>query len=291
MPSSATESTSTAPADERPRTDRDKQRERDRARAGVETMASSNHVAGLWAVMILLWASFASPVSAQDAGRPPPGVIPDGAAPADPADPAAPTATCPPEPSTVPVDPATYFNGLWFQSAVSSDAARFAASDNQCVTANYTLTFPEPDSPSVLVNNCQYFKETKEVVCLPGTATRPDACDNSRFLVSFFPPVVGQYNIVDIYGDPAEGYSVAAVYSCEIIPGLPAPLRNLYIISRSRVLEVGGKKGMAALHDVVYKRLGDKGIDVASLGMVESPAQSVSECRYFFGDPERICRS
>lgn len=263
-------------------------------------MASSNRLAGLWAVMFFLCASSASFVSAQDAGGPPPGVIPDGAAGPPPgvipdgaasANPGAPIATCPPEPSTVPVDPATYFNGLWFQSAISSDAARFAASDNQCVTANYTLTFPEPDSPSVLVNNCQYFKETDQVACLPGTATRPDACDNSRFLVSFFPPVVGQYNIVDIYGEPAEGYSAAAVYSCEIIPGLPAPLLNLYVISRSRVLEVGGKKGMAALRDVVYKSLKEKGIDVPSLGMVESPAQSISECRYFFGDPERICRS
>lgn len=117
------------------------------------------------------------------------------------------------------------YTGRWFNTFVSGSAVEFAF---DCVTANYTLT----EEGTIDVLNCSFNKTADRPACLPGVATRRPGLPSSRLQVSFRPGMPpGSYNVAAVLGRRNYGYFAAAVYSCEIVNGVP--VEGLFIITRA----------------------------------------------------------
>lgn len=182
--------------------------------------------------------------------------------------------TCP-RINPVPVDLPSY-QGTWYNILTDpSSYQRFLQPSNggSCVTANYTLN---PTTNNIDILNCLYLRNLDKVSCSPGIGVTTNTSGALKVKISPS-PVFGSYNIVKLFGRKSDGYDVALIYSCEVIPGRGTD-QNLFLLSRRPQLRFG--KLELWFYIKTFERLGVRLQGGNSLGKVVFFPQN--QCKYFF---------
>lgn len=144
-----------------------------------------------------------------------------------------------PNPATVPALDIAAYTGRWYQIGVTAEFAERQEDNKPCVTADYRLT-----GQTVEVINCKQDAPANRssgaiIGCAKGVAFPPGKGGDPGKLGVQFPgaPVPAPYWVIDLAGSKADGYRVAAVYSCTSTSRFFS--QGLFLLSRTPRLRFG----------------------------------------------------
>ncbi len=154
-----------------------------------------------------------------------------------------------------------------YEIATTADFRNVFEIGLECTTANYSLnadnTIRVDNSGSLNAPN-----GTRSVAI--GTAK---VVSGGKLEVTFAPAFLNIYSpywIIGLYGEAAQDYSVALIYSCNMVLG--TPVNAIWILSRSPVLPASLPYG------TLIDKLESFGLDVNSLGLTKTV--QVPSCVY-----------
>lgn len=183
---------------------------------------------------------------------------------------------CSSPPAVSNLDISAYANGTWFQMHAFGSAATFGSL--QCTTANYTLT---ADGTVDILNCALNAVGDSRTTCTRGKASQREGTALAAELSVFFPSLPqgtfnpGRYSVAAVLGSAEEGYTAAAVYSCQK-PATDAPgLPGFNILARDPAADP--EVTLAALS----KELECNGYNLEG---AEFTADRQKDCTYFFDE-------
>jgi len=166
---------------------------------------------------------------------------------------------CPPNVPTNNTISLEAYQGVWYQIATNQKFENSREKGLVCVEAIYTLEGGSP--PTIKVNNTGiYGPGTGKEGQVSSAIGKAKQVEGGKLKVSFFADIYGPYWVTQLYGEAADGYSVAVIWSCEDFG--PFSFGNdLWVLSRTRQLPPG------ITLDSIYAVAQADGIDVKSLAM------------------------